>query len=355
MSYDCAGFDVDTSDMAFAIQQVGNKLAKMEGVTFAGLYDEIFGAKGVLSTSEFAHIRLGCSTLKSRLTKHLGAHHHDPKSKANDTKLMFEARCRFIEKECRAGPSTIVNYLLPFVRHTSKVLVLGSGSCLALAIKSCISVAHGVHFYVLEGKPGDEARVLMERTESLKEEAVRHVTPEQLRSACTIVPDSAVAALLTDVDFIVVGAYGVTDQGSLIHCPGTQQLAMLAHAFKVPFYVLCESFKFCRIFPLSAAELNPIPRPVGHFGMASSPTGQSAGASVAASPPSSTAGYPPQAREGTGVFPSPWSSTWPHKVANTVDLVPPQFIALILSEVGIITPSTVAHELIRLESEKEAF
>lgn len=57
--------------------------------------------------------------------------------------------------------------------------------------------------------------------------------------------------VLSCVDFVLSGAFAVGEHGGLIHDTGALQLATMAHIQRVPFYVLCETFKFTRLFPLS--------------------------------------------------------------------------------------------------------
>lgn len=61
----------------------------------------------------------------------------------------------------------------------------------------------------------------------------------------------------TQVDCVITGAEAIVESGGIINTIGTYQIALLANATKTPFYVLGESFKFVRLYPLSQSELPP--------------------------------------------------------------------------------------------------
>ena len=78
------------------------------------------------------------------------------------------------------------------------------------------------------------------------------------------IPAHAVAYSLSLVDMVVVGAEGVVENGGVISRLGTYQIALLAKAQGKPVYVLAESHKFVRLFPLGQYDL-PIRQAVVRF------------------------------------------------------------------------------------------
>lgn len=81
------------------------------------------------------------------------------------------------------------------------------------------------------------------------------------------VPDSAVAYSLGEVDMVIVGAEGVVENGGIISRLGTYQMGLLAKSKGKPFYVVAESHKFVRLYPLSQFDL-PIDQKVLEFRVA---------------------------------------------------------------------------------------
>lgn len=94
-----------------------------------------------------------------------------------------------------------------------------------------------------------------------------HQTVADLRAhnvPVATIPDSAVAYSLGKVDMVIVGAEGVVENGGIISRLGTYQMGLLAKSKGKPFYVVAESHKFVRLYPLSQFDL-PIEQKVLDF------------------------------------------------------------------------------------------
>lgn len=61
--------------------------------------------------------------------------------------------------------------------------------------------------------------------------------------------------IMEKVDLVIVGAEGVVENGGIINKIGTNQMAVCAKAQNKPFYVVAESFKFVRLFPLNQQDV----------------------------------------------------------------------------------------------------
>ncbi|KAJ3636315.1 hypothetical protein Zmor_008809 [Zophobas morio] len=133
----------------------------------------------------------------------------------------------------------------------------------------------------------------------------------------TIILDSAVGRIMERVDFVIVGAENVTENGGVINKLGTYPLALTAVAAHKPVYGIVESFKFARLYPLRQDDLPPSQDETVNF-----------------------------------------SSVPPNKNTATKDLVkffnplfdftPPSYIQLLFTDLGVLTPSAVSDELIKL-------
>ncbi|AET40728.1 translation initiation factor eIF2B subunit alpha Ecym_6352 [Eremothecium cymbalariae DBVPG len=75
----------------------------------------------------------------------------------------------------------------------------------------------------------------------------------------TMVVDSAVGSIIHKIDKVFVGAEGVAESGGIINLIGTYSVGVLAKNARKPFYVVSESHKFVRMFPLSPDDL-PVER-----------------------------------------------------------------------------------------------
>lgn len=121
--------------------------------------------------------------------------------------------------------------------------------------------------------------------------------------------DSAVAYTMDEVDMVFVGADGVVESGGIINMMGTYQIALVAHSMNKPVYVAAESYKFARLYPLDQKDMAPALRPID-FGV-----------------------------------------PIPSKVeveTSARDYTPPQYLTLLFTDLGVLTPSVVSDELIQL-------
>lgn len=116
----------------------------------------------------------------------------------------------------------------------------------------------------------------------------------------TMISDLAVGFYMEKVDSVLLGAEGVVENGGVVNCIGTYQICMVAKAMNCPVYIAAESFKFARLFPLTQSDV------------------------------------PNVVKEESGVM------------LPLNDYTPPSLITLLFTDLGILTPSAVSDELIKL-------
>ncbi|EER24956.1 Initiation factor 2 subunit family protein [Coccidioides posadasii C735 delta SOWgp] len=136
------------------------------------------------------------------------------------------------------------------------------------------------------------------------------------------IPESAVAYSMGMVDMVIVGAEGVVENGGIISRLGTYQMGLLAKSVGKPFYVVTESHKFVRLYPLGQYDL-PISQHIMDF--------KTSDDSIKKEVP----------KEET-----PKSGALPKREA--VDFTPPHLITALITEGGVLTPSAVSEELIKI-------
>lgn len=125
----------------------------------------------------------------------------------------------------------------------------------------------------------------------------------------TVILDAAVGFIMEQVDMVLVGAESVVENGGIINKIGTFSIAIQAHAMHKPFYAVAETFKFARVYPLNQQDL------LNEYKYKASTLRSS----------------------------SDLQSEHP-----LVDYTPPSYITLLFSDIGILTPSAVSDELIKL-------
>lgn len=88
-----------------------------------------------------------------------------------------------------------------------------------------------IRVIVVDGRPKYEGR-----------EMVRHLVNAGIN--CTYVQITSVPYMMPEVTKVLLGAYAVLANGSVMSRVGTSQVALVAKGFNVPVLVCCETYKF---------------------------------------------------------------------------------------------------------------
>lgn len=131
------------------------------------------------------------------------------------------------------------------------------------------------------------------------------------------IPFAALAASLPYVTFSLVGAESVVENGGIISGMGTNQMGLLAKTAGKPFYVVAESHKFVRVYPLDGDDL-PVGQKVLDF------------------------------RTQSGEEEKEHEEGKRKSGDEAVDFTPPDLITALVTENGVQTPSAVSEELIKI-------
>src|SRR5690606_27174809 len=70
-----------------------------------------------------------------------------------------------------------------------------------------------------------------------------------------VILDISIGYHMKDIDFIVIGADAVCENGGIINKIGTFTISLCAKNFKKPFYVMVESLKFLKMYPLDQYDV----------------------------------------------------------------------------------------------------
>lgn len=122
-----------------------------------------------------------------------------------------------------------------------------------------------------------------------------------------LIPDSAVGLVINEVSKVFVGAEGVAESGGVVNSVGSYQIGVLASVLRVPFYVVAESHKFVRMYPLAPDDV-PNERNVLRFS----------------------------------------TEEVPVERGSVVDFTPHKYITALITDLGVLTPSAVSEELIKM-------
>jgi translation initiation factor eIF-2B subunit alpha len=148
-------------------------------------------------------------------------------------------------------------------------------------------------------------------TESSPDRSGHQVKQElsRLGIPTTVILDAAVGYIMEKVQLVMVGAESVVESGGIINKIGTYPIAVCAKQMNKPVYVVAESFKFVREFPLNQKDV------------------------------------PDRFKYRASTFKRMEDFSQEHPL---VDYTPPEYINLMFTDLGVLTPSAVSDELIKL-------
>jgi translation initiation factor eIF-2B subunit alpha len=217
-----------------------------------------------------------------------------------------------------------------FIQPGSTVLTHGWSSVVSSLL---IQAAKDTHFeiIILEGRPDASGA-----------KAAANVYAKA-GIPTTVVLDSAMAYVMERVDMVIVGAEGVVENGGIINKLGTYTMAIAAKELGKPFYVAAESFKFARLYPLNQSDLPTMGEGMEeHLNFVDTASWIATGGAFGEKKKESESDH-------TGSMPGLIVLPKEVKVENALcDYTPAKYITLLFTDLGVLTPSAVSDELIRL-------
>lgn len=214
----------------------------------------------------------------------------------DECKRSMSTRGRAFLEKMRAARTKIASLASPFVQDRCTILTHSFSRVVRDTLFAAAEEHKHFHVFVTESAPDCSGRLLYK---ALLEKGI----------SATLILDAAVGYVLEKVDVVLLGAERVVESGGIINKIGTYAMGMCAHEKHIPVYVLAESFKFARQYPLNQRDL---------------PNEQK---------------YAPDKLNG---------DTDLSKEHPMVDYTPPSYITLLFTDLGILTPSAVSDELIKL-------
>ncbi|KAJ9461700.1 Translation initiation factor eIF-2B subunit alpha [Diplonema papillatum] len=281
-----------------AVTKIITAIRGSQSLTYQGLEDDIkqvveqyHDAEGSL---ESLSVVSACDIFRQFITR---LSRQQLEIEIGDLKSMLVERGEQFLEVAKKARDVIAEQLLPFLRENTSILVHGYSDAVVAAVLHAASKRR-LRLIVTEGRPGNEGyRFLQKLSESGCSAAVH------------LIPDTAVAATLSEVDIVLLGAGVVTENGGIISTVGSYQIALVAKQLNRPVYVCTESLKLAKIYPLDQTELPPA--------------------------------------RGTKFVPLEELSA--KQLSNTtVDYTPPQYITQIYTDLGIMTSAAMSDELLKL-------
>jgi translation initiation factor eIF-2B subunit alpha len=233
---------------------------------------------------------------------------------------------RLFVSRAKQAPKKIALHSLPFIRDDCTVFTYGASSVVDTLLNTAIE-ANRYFILISITSPTSPASTITSSTKpSIPISAIpmhaltyalSSLTPSQRHSTSLIIPASA-----------------VLENGAVVSALGTQQLALLASSFSIPFYVAVESYKFVRSFPLGSGSGD-----LARMGVIQSSLLPSDIDDVTETRSSQ------KDRAGSGNEKDNKTIT---ENEEMIEITPPHLITALITENGIMTPADVAEELIKL-------
>ena len=217
------------------------------------------------------------------------------------------ANGRLFVQRAKESRGQIAKVARRFVRDGCTVLTCGRSRVVAAVLSA--AAGDGAKFRV----------VYAQDTSDAPSKSPTDIVTELRRKDIPVatIPFAALAASLPFVTFALVGAESVVENGGIISGMGTNQMGVLAKSVGKPFYVAAESHKFVRVYPLSGNDL-PFGQNVLDFCTQKEEEGRE---------------HEEGKRKATD---------------EAVDFTPPDLITALVTENGVLIPSAVSEELIKI-------
>ncbi|PAA87310.1 hypothetical protein BOX15_Mlig004119g1 [Macrostomum lignano] len=216
----------------------------------------------------------------------------------DDTRRVLISRGENFLSRIRQSLDRIMSMALPFINHGTRVLLHSRSKVVLALLKRAAKAQLDFQCTVTQSLPDKSGERML-------------ADLQQAGINASLVLDAEVGVALERVDMVLLGAEAVTQSGGIVNKIGTYTVCLCAHALNVPVYVLAESCKFLRAYPLNQADLDLELR------------------------------YPASAErtrtKSGGQCRSP-----------ITDYTPPQYLKLLFTDIGIVPPSAVSDELTKL-------
>ncbi|NXU47943.1 EI2BA factor, partial [Turnix velox] len=296
--------DPDVASAVAAIRALLGFLKQDRGETIQGLRSSLLAAISTLSRVDSSVAVSSGGELFLRFISLTSLEYSDY-SKCKE--IMIERGEIFLRK-VSLSRNKIAKLCHPFIRDGARILTHAYSRVVLRVLEAAVEAKKRFSVYVTESQPDQAGQVLIHFS-FLKITQKMAKALRKLNIPVTVILDAAVGYIMEKVDLVLVGAEGVVESGGIINKIGTNQIAVCAKAQNKPFYVVAESFKFVRLFPLNQQDV------------------------------------PDKFKYKADTLKTSQNLTEEHP---WIDYTSPSLITLLFTDLGVLTPSAVSDELIKL-------
>ncbi|NXI97803.1 EI2BA factor, partial [Psophia crepitans] len=297
--------DPDVASAVAAIRALLGFLKQDRGETIQGLRSSLLDAIDTLSRVDSSVAVSSGGELFLRFISLTSLEYSDY-SKCKE--IMIERGEIFLRK-VSLSRNKIAKLCHPFIRDGARILTHAYSRVVLKVLEAAVESKKRFSVYVTESQPDQAGQVLVNSCFTLVNRQKMAKALRKLNIPVTVILDAAVGYIMEKVDLVLVGAEGVVESGGIINKIGTNQIAVCAKAQNKPFYVVAESFKFVRLFPLNQQDV------------------------------------PDKFKYKADTLKTSQNLTEEHP---WIDYTSPSLITLLFTDLGVLTPSAVSDELIKL-------
>ncbi|VDD94796.1 unnamed protein product [Enterobius vermicularis] len=284
--------EISKSTGLAAIETLMRCIENSEATTVNELMDELKKVIAAMSSTDYSSTSVrSASELFLRFISLATAEQNV--QKFSDLIDMYKDRGIFFINRIAKSRALIASYARPFIENNMNILTHSYSNVVLTALFNAKREGANIHVYVTESQPDASGKKMLKR---LKKEGIR----------CTLILDAAVGYIMESIDMVLIGAEGVMETGGVINKIGTLSIATCASAMNKKVYVMAESIKFVKEYPLNQGDI-----------------------------PAEFKVFTSDDSDFTEEHPR-------------VDYTPPQYINLLFTDLGILTPAAVGDELIKL-------
>jgi len=226
-----------------AIQTLISVVQKCRAKTFTELQNEVTKAIEILDHQTNSTMAIPLNSVCNQFKMFVFRRHQNTShAKIKELKKEVVERGRFFVDRAKKARKFIAKKAEFFIRDGSTILSHSKSSVVLSVLQHA-------------KEQGKRFNVILTQTEPNKVGLLAAKEMERIGIPVKVVLDSSVAVVMGKVDFVLVGAEGVTESGGIINRIGTYQMAILAKAMSRPFYVVAESHKFNRLYPLTQNDI----------------------------------------------------------------------------------------------------
>ncbi|KAF7687589.1 translation initiation factor eIF-2B subunit alpha [Silurus meridionalis] len=284
--------DPDVASAVAAIRSLLEFLKRDQSETIVGLRENLTKAIGRLKEADSSVAVSSGGELFLRFISLTSLEHPD----LSQCKNVMVDRGELFLKKISLSRGKVAKLCHTFIKDGAKILTHSSSRVVLKVLENAAADKKRFTVYVTESQPDSSGRQMAEQL-------------RRLNIPVTVVLDAAVGYIMEKVDLVIVGAEGVVESGGIINKIGTYQMAVCSKAHNKPFYVVAESFKFVRLYPLNQQDV------------------------------------PDRFKYKADTLKTAEDFNQEHPI---IDYTPPSLITLLFTDLGVLTPSAVSDELIKL-------